>query len=95
MIFDWDSAKATANLAKHGVAFEAVDAFDFDAASVRIDDRQAYGETREIAVGPIGDRLHVLVFTRRDATVRVISLRKANRREILAYLAETEESDDG
>lgn len=63
MLHDWDQAKASENLAKHGVAFETVQGFDFDAAVVSVDDRQDYGEVREVATGPIGDRLHVLVFT--------------------------------
>jgi len=42
-------------------------------------------EERFIALGLIGERLHSLVFTVRGNAVRVISLRKANRREELGY----------
>ncbi|MCG5260166.1 BrnT family toxin [Cupriavidus gilardii] len=44
-----------------------------------------YGETRYIAYAPIGTRLHCLVFTLRGDTLRAISLRKANFREVRDY----------
>ncbi|MDY6842178.1 MAG: BrnT family toxin, partial [Pseudomonadota bacterium] len=44
-----------------------------------------YGERRMIGFAPIGSRVYCLVYTRRDETVRVISLRKANRREVALY----------
>jgi uncharacterized DUF497 family protein len=49
------------------------------------DNRRSYGEERYIAATPIGARLHVVVFTIRSGTLRIISLRKANRREIKRY----------
>lgn len=84
-MYDWDDAKAAANLAKHGVAFDAVLDFDWDTALILEDDRQDYGEARYIAFGLIGDRLHVLVYTPRGQTTRIISLRRANDREESAY----------
>ena len=50
------------------------------------DDRKDYGETREVALGLIGDRLHTLVFTMRGTVCHVISLRKSNKREIETYV---------
>jgi uncharacterized DUF497 family protein len=85
MIYEWDETKRAANLAKHGVDFESVRAFDWDNAFVRRDLRRDYGEPRWWAFGPIGHRLHLLVFTRRDTRMRIISLRKANGKEILNY----------
>ena len=85
MRFEWDEAKRAANIAKHGVDFAAVESFDFESALVMTDDRDDYGETREIALGHINARLHVLIFTWRNEVVRVISLRKANRREVRVY----------
>jgi hypothetical protein len=84
--FEWDNAKAARNDERHGVPFTAVSNFDFSTALVFKDDRQEYGEERMIAAGFIKDRLHVLVYTLRASTIRVISLRKANRREIEAYV---------
>ncbi len=55
---------------------------------VREDTREHYAETRFEAKGYIGNRLHVMVFCIRSEVVRVISLRKANPREVKSY-AET------
>lgn len=81
----FDPAKSDANLAKPGVALSEAEGFDFETALIRRDTRADYGEARDVAIGMIGARLHVLVFTMRGATLRVISLRKANRREINLY----------
>jgi uncharacterized DUF497 family protein len=80
--YEWDPEKATANMAKHGVAFEAVEHFDWATAVEAEDTRYDYGETRMQALGKIGDRYHVLVYARRGGAIRVISLRKANPREL-------------
>lgn len=85
MVFDWDPDKAEANLAKHGVAFEAIEGFDFDTAADTPDDRLAYGEERRRAIGFIGDRLHALIYTWREGRIRIISLRRANARERKAH----------
>lgn len=81
-IYEWDAAKAAQNLAKHGVSFELVSGFDWRTAIEAEDTRYDYGETRMQALGTIDGRYHVLVYAWRDARIRVISLRKANRREI-------------
>ena len=52
---------------------------------VEVDDREDYGELREIAWGFIGVRLHVMVFTRRRGGIRIISLRKADQKDIRRY----------
>lgn len=85
----WDDDKAAANLAKHGVPFERVYDFDWDTAQVVVDDREDYGELRMIALGFIGPVLHTLVFTERGDDVRIISLRKATKRETTAYGTQT------
>lgn len=81
----WDENKAAANLAKHGVAFELARRFDWDTAVIVQDNRGDYGETRFQATGYIGTRLYVLVFTPRGGAERVISLRKANKRDVRNY----------
>ena len=87
MRFTWDTAKAASNLAKHGVAFEAVDGFDWDTALVLADVRFDYPEPRLLALGAIGDRLHALVYTVEHRSTRPISLRAANKREVRRYEA--------
>ena len=49
------------------------------------DQRHEYGEYREIGLGYIGDRLFTVVFVDRGEERRIISLRKANRREEKIY----------
>lgn len=85
MDYEWDEAKNKANAAKHGVPFEAAEAFDWESALVVEDARAGYGEARFVAVGFLDDRLHVMAFTRRGGKIRVISLRKANKREHRYY----------
>jgi uncharacterized DUF497 family protein len=58
---------------------------DIDTARVVRDERRFYGEARFQAYGLIDDRLHVLAFTMRGDTLRAISLRKANSREVGRY----------
>jgi uncharacterized DUF497 family protein len=74
-----------ANVRDHGVDFLDVWRFDWETAVIVIDDREDYGELREMALGFIGVRLSAMAFTRRGDTVRVISLRKANRVEMRRY----------
>lgn len=81
----WDDGKRAANLVVHQIDFAAVHRFDWDTAKVDPDTRRDYGEQRFVATGRIGLRLHVLVFTPRGEVVRVISLRKANSREVRRY----------
>lgn len=85
MRYTFDPAKQAANVAKHGVFFSAAEDFEWETALVQVDDRRSYGEIRFTAVGVIGDRVHVLVFNLRETEVRIISLRRANRREVKRY----------
>ena len=85
MEITYDIAKKRANAEKHGVSFDLVSDFDFDTAVITVDDRRDYGETRLKAMGYVGDRLHALVFTKTTGGIRVISFRKANKRERTCY----------
>ena len=84
MKFEFDSAKNKANIAKHGVDMSLAEQFELESALVEIDDRD-YGETRYVAIGFLNGVLHVMIFTFRGTTIRVISLRKANTRERRYY----------
>jgi uncharacterized DUF497 family protein len=90
-LFVWDERKRVANLRKHGVDFSLVERFDFAQAATIIDDRKNYGEVRYRAFGAVADRVYVIVFTRRGDQVRIISARRANRREIARYAPEQKE----
>ena len=58
-----------------------VERMDLDLAEVSLDDRKDYGEVRLQARGLIDGRLYVIAFTQRGENLRLISLRKANKRE--------------
>lgn len=79
--FQWDDEKRRANADKHGVDFPLIAEFDWQTAVVIEDRRRNYGERRYSATGLIGSRLHVVVFTPRGDGLRLISLRRANRRD--------------
>jgi uncharacterized DUF497 family protein len=85
MRYGWDETKRRANLKEHGLDFTAAYGFEWETATPAIDDREDYGELREVATGFIGVRLHVLVFTeRRDedgSLIWIISLRRATNKE--------------
>jgi hypothetical protein len=85
MDFDWDEQKRRKNLEKHGVDF--YDAYlMFQTRTIQERDRRRdYGEPRYIALGEWGDRILVVAFTVREGTIRIISARKANRREQKRY----------
>ncbi len=89
MQYEWDEAKRAANFARHGVDFAAAEDFEWDTALATRDTRLDYGEERWVALGYIGKRLHVLVYTLRAETIRIISLRKANKREKNYYETQT------
>jgi uncharacterized DUF497 family protein len=86
--YDWDPAKRASNVAKHGVDFTAAEGFDWATALVAADTRHDYGEVRLVAIGLIGLRVHVLVATIRRSTVWIISLRKANLKEVNRYASQ-------
>ena len=82
MIYEFDPRKNDANVEKHDVPMLDALGFEWESAQVREDKRKTYAERRFEAIGLIEDRLYVLVFCHREAKLRVISLRKANLREI-------------
>jgi uncharacterized DUF497 family protein len=82
MQFEWDEEKCKKNIETHGIDF--VDAAEIFSAPILVflDDRKSYGESRYIGMGEIQGRIMVIVYTERKGDViRIISLRKANKRE--------------
>ena len=81
----FDPVKDNANRTKHGVSLALAEVL-FAGPHISIaDDRFEYGEVREVAFGFINDRLFVCVYTDRGTERRIISLRKANKREARRY----------
>lgn len=87
MEYEWDEAKRRSNLLKHRIDFAQVADFEWASAVIEEDRRRNYGEARLRATGLIGERLYLLVFTDRDGRARIISLRKANNKEMAEYEA--------
>ena len=85
MHITFDPAKDQTNTEKHGVPLAAAAGFEWDDALVSADERNNYGEARMVAIGYIGERLYVVVYVDRAEGRRVISLRKANSREVKHY----------
>ena len=85
MKFEWDPDKNARNIKSRGLDFDLATAFEWHTALVIEDTRRDYGEPRLRAMGLIINRLYVLVFTPRGEFIRIISLRRANRREEKTY----------
>jgi uncharacterized protein len=81
----FDASKSKRNVALRGMPFDLAAMFEWDSALIIEDLRRDYGESRFQALGLIDGRLHMLVFTPREGKVHVISLRKANEREVKRY----------
>ena len=86
MQFSYDEAKNKSNVQKHGVPLSEAKLLEWDLLISTHDARRDYGEVREIGFAPIASRLYCIVFTERDTAIHVISLRKANEREIRSYV---------
>jgi len=85
MEITYDRTKNTENINIRNLSFEQVVDFDFETINFTIDKRKNYGEIRRCAIGYFGNRLHALVFTETLKGIRVISFRKANKREVANY----------
>ncbi|MGB7405313.1 MAG: BrnT family toxin [Pacificimonas sp.] len=85
---EYDPVKNAENIAKHDIALKFAPLLFAGEYIEQIDDRHDYGETRFVATGPIaefGGRIFVAIYTWRRDKRRIISLRKANDREIRNY----------
>lgn len=87
MIYEWDAEKAKANLRKHGLSFEDAATAFFDPLALTFPDPDHYGgEEREITIGHSSRQQVVFVsHCHRGKRVRIISARKATRRERQQY----------
>lgn len=85
MRIDFDPAKSERNRKERGLPLNRAADFDFAHALLAADERKDYGEVRYVALGLLDGRLHVLCLTETQEGIRVISLRKANAREVARY----------
>ena len=86
MQFEWDEKKNTANLQKHGISFEVAMTIFKGFILTRWDRRSYEDEDREISIGMIeGGRVILAVHVDRGEKVRMISARKATKKERKMY----------
>jgi uncharacterized DUF497 family protein len=83
--FEWDEKKRRSNFAKHGLDFADVARMDWEKATILRDVRFDYGEARYWAFGMMDGRLHMVAFTRLRHGARIISFRRASRKERKSY----------
>ena len=87
-VFEWDEAKRTRNIAKHGIDFvAAVHVFGDSRRIERIDRRRHYGEERRQMIGAVRRDVLFVAYTIRDGAIRIISARRASKDERKAYYA--------
>ncbi|MGH8654826.1 MAG: BrnT family toxin [Gammaproteobacteria bacterium] len=85
MIFKWDEAKRLANIRKHGIDFVECESI-FDNFTVTVeDDRFDYGEQRFVTFGLLEGRVVSVVHTETPEAIRIVSIRKASKREQALY----------
>jgi uncharacterized protein len=91
-VFEWDARKAAVNRAKHGVSFEEAGTVFGDPSGLDGPDlRHSARESRFLRLGRAAGRMLVVAYTVRrrddDESVRIISARRASRKERAAYAA--------
>ena len=85
MQFEWDPAKNRSNFAKHGLHFADAELVFGGPCVSFVDDRFDYGEERFVTLGLLAGRLVTIAHVPRGEATRIISMRKANRREQKIY----------
>ncbi|HWQ38152.1 MAG TPA: BrnT family toxin [Burkholderiales bacterium] len=83
---EFDPAKDAANRARHGVPLSLARELDWDAALAWVDHRFVYDEMRMIALAPKTNTLYYVAFVDRGDRRRIITLRRATRREVKHYV---------
>ena len=84
-MYEWDDVKNQENLSKHGLSFADAE-YVFAGPCVTFEDRRFdYGEERFITLGQLVGRIVVIAHTQRGQVTRIISMRKANKREQKTY----------
>jgi uncharacterized DUF497 family protein len=86
MEVEFDPAKDRINVKTHGLSLAFARELDWESAFTWEDDRFFYEEFRMNSIVPKGNRLYFVAFTERGKRLRIISLRYANRREVLEYV---------
>ena len=86
MQIEFAPAKDAGNQARHGVSLALAQMLEWDSALVWVDERYEYGELRMIALAPETRVLFYVAFIDRGEVRRIMSLRRATRREVKHYV---------
>ena len=82
MDFEWDTAKSDRNWRERGFGYDAA-ALIFDGPVIEwCDVREDWGEVRVVAIGCVDDVVFAVVYTDRGNVRRIISARRARKKEI-------------
>ncbi len=84
MKFEWDKRKSRTNESKHGIDFNTARKLWMDVDQVEVQTNFPI-ENRSILIGKIEKKLWAAIFTRRDNTIRIISVRRARDKEARLY----------
>lgn len=84
MQFEWDEHKNKANISKHGIDFETATRLWDDPYRIEIQ-TSFTEEDRIVLIGKIDKKLWSAIFTSRDAACRIISARRARKKEAMLY----------
>jgi hypothetical protein len=90
MNIEFDPEKDSINQTKHGISLAMAAFLHWETALIEADNRFDYGELRFIALSPLDSRIYTVVFTYRKPNIRVISLRKSNKKEVQRYVHHNE-----
>jgi uncharacterized DUF497 family protein len=85
MAITFDAEKNARNIVERGLSFERVGELEWETAVIVEDTRRDYGEPRLRVMARLDGRLHAAVVTPRGEDLRVISFRRASRREVRLY----------
>ena len=86
MRIEFDPIKDASNQIKHGLSLGMAGELDWESALVWVDDRLEYNEVRMISLAPKTETLYFVALVDRAPARRIISLRRANRREVKHYV---------
>lgn len=92
MLFEFDPEKDESNIKKHGVSLADAELLDWQTLKSYHADIRRYGESRQVGYAYLGKRLHAVIYTYREMTIRIISLRKANKRERKWYESQAQQT---
>jgi uncharacterized DUF497 family protein len=88
MSFVWDETKRRTNLRKHGIDFAYAEQIFAGITLTAEDNREAYGERRFLSLGLLDDQVVSIAHTEHDEEIRIISIRKATKREAHFYFSQ-------